>query len=198
METATNLPKQKWHLREVLSSVGWLFPRNAISEDILTTVRFNAPPEALWRGILFYEEVSFPPPLILRLFLPHPVRTSGDKTRTGSTVLCVYSAGRLIKMITEVEPPNLVRFDVLEQRLGIEGCITTMSGSYQIRPGHDGSDVILRTCYRGHLRPRALWRPLERFLAHRVHRYILSGMSVKLDRLDSAKGETIAGVKGIE
>ncbi|MGH9823469.1 MAG: hypothetical protein ACREDR_09485 [Blastocatellia bacterium] len=183
MDIATERPELKWHVRELWGAIGWLFPRNKTSEGVATTICFDSPPEVLWRGILFYEEVPFRPPFVLRLFLPHPVRTSGDKTRVGTTILCVYTTGGLAKTITAVEPPNLVRFEVVEQRLGIEACITTLGGSYHIRARGDGCEVVLTTHYRGHLRPRNLWRPLERFLAHRVHRYILSGMSAHLASL---------------
>jgi hypothetical protein len=49
-------------------------------------------------------------------------------------------------------------------------------GSYEFRADGTGSRVVLATLYSGHLRPRWLWRPLERFLAHRLHRHILDGM----------------------
>ena len=44
----------------------------------------------------------------------------------------------------------------------------------------DGSHVVLTTRYCSRLRPRRLWRPLERRLAHRLHYYILDGMRATL------------------
>jgi hypothetical protein len=184
MDIATNRPEVRWHARQLLGSIGTLFPRNNVNEVVATTVRFDAPPEALWDGIVFYEEVPIRPPLLLRFLLPHPVRTSGDKTRVGTTIVCIYNSGGLVKSITAVDPPHLVRFDVVEQSLGIEGCITTLGGSYEINAGVDGSEVILTTNYRGHLRPRNLWRPLERFVARELHRYILSGIGAKTRALE--------------
>ncbi|MGB0035840.1 MAG: SRPBCC family protein [Candidatus Acidiferrales bacterium] len=162
--------------------VGWLFPRNTVAEIVATSVHFDASPETVWQRILFYEEVSGRPPFLLRVLLPHPVRTEGDKTRAGATVQCRYTRGYLVKRITVVEPPHRVEFEVVEQRLGIESCITALGGSYEIRPRGDGTEVVLTTNYRGHLRPRHLWRPLERFLARQFHRHILGGMSAKVAR----------------
>jgi hypothetical protein len=88
----------------------------------------------------------------------------------------------MVKRITVVERPHLVQFEVTQQRLGIEGCITTLGGSYEIRSCGDQTEVVLTTNYRGHLRPRYFWRPLERFLAHQLHRHILDGMRASLPR----------------
>jgi len=171
---------QRVSLRNLASRVGLLFPRNARSEAVETTLHLNATPEEVWHGILFYEEVPRRPLWFLRIFLPRPVRTDGKKTRIGAIVRCTYDSGHLLKRITAVEPPRLMRFDVLEQRLGVEDCVSMLQGSYEIRATRDGSQVVLTTHYCSRLRPRWLWRPLERCLAHRLHRHILDGMRATL------------------
>ena len=167
-------------LRNLASRVGLLFPRNARSEAVETVRHLNATPEEVWQGILLYEEVPRRPLWFLRIFLPRPIRTDGDKTRLGAIIRCTYDGGHLLKRITAVEPARLVRFDVLEQRLGIEDCVSMSQGSYEIRATGDGAEVLLTTHYRSRLRPRRLWRPLERYLAHQLHRHILDGMRAEL------------------
>jgi hypothetical protein len=167
-------------LRKVVSRVGLLFPINARSEAVETALYLNAPPEEVWQRILFYEEVPRRPLWFLRLFLPRPIRTDGEKTRVGAIVRCTYEGGHLLKRITAVEKACLMRFDVLEQRLGVEDSVSMSQGSYEIRATEDGSQVVLTTHYRSRLRPRRLWRPLERCLAHRLHRHILDGMRATL------------------
>jgi hypothetical protein len=164
-----------------LARFGRLFPRNGTIEDVATTVRFNAVTETVWQGMLFYEEVPSRPMPLLRLFLPAPVRTEGEKTRVGATIACTYDGGYLEKRITAAERARFVRFDVLVQQLGVEDCISMTGGSYEMSDHPGGSELVLTTRYRGHLRPRWLWRPLERFLAHRLHRHILDGMRAALE-----------------
>ena len=159
-----------------LAMIGRLFPRNETLEVVATRVHFAASPESVWQGMLFYEEVPCRPAPLLRMFLPVPVRTRGEKTRAGSLIECTYEGGYLEKRITAVEDARSVRFDVLVQRLGVEDSISMDGGSYEICAVSGGADVVLSTRYRGHLRPRWLWRPLERFLAHGLHRHILDGM----------------------
>jgi hypothetical protein len=142
--------------------------------------------------MLMFEEVPVRPPVLLRVFLPHPVRTEGDKTRVGAAIQCTYTGGHLVKLIKVVEPPHLVQFEITEQRLGIEGCVTMLGGSYELRSRGEETEIVLTTNYRGHLRPRFFWRPLERFLAHQLHRHILDGMRASLPCAESSTRVPIA------
>ena len=63
-------------------------------------------------------------------------------------------------------------------------------GSYEMRPEKGGGTLlVLTTNYRGHLWPRFLWRPIERYIAHGVHNHILDGMRTVLEGHAAAIGE---------
>lgn len=164
------------HPREWLWLIGRLFRPAAAIDAVTTRAGFDAAPDEVWQRMVFYEEVPHRPPLLLRLFLPTPVSTRGDGRRVGAMVECTYSRGSLVKRITLFERPRLVRFEVVEQCLGVERCVTTVEGSYELSADGDGAQVALTTRYRGHLRPRWLLRPFERLLAHQLHGHILAGM----------------------
>jgi hypothetical protein len=83
----------------------------------------QASPEAVWKRLMFFEEVPGRPPWVLRLLLPDPVRSEGEKSGIGAVVQCTYAVGDLVKRITAVDPPFHLGFEVVEQRLGIEGCV---------------------------------------------------------------------------
>ena len=171
--------------------VSWLFGRTGVNEAVATRVRFNRSPEEVWNHLLFYEEVPGRPAFLLRTMLPYPVRTEGDKTRVGGTVYCAYRGGDLSKRITTIEPPHLLQFDVIEQRLGIEGCILTRGGSYQIETHGDACDVVLITNYRTYLRPRYLWRPLEALLVTQLHIHVLGGIGAAVLPRDPPVGPAV-------
>jgi len=156
--------------------LGWLFGGEGVREEVATRVYFGASPEVAWDRILFYEEVPGRAPFPLRAFMPSPVHTEGAKDSVGSRVRCVYNRGYLIKRITMVNRPRRIRFEVTEQRLGIEGCVVALGGSYEIEPSGEGSEFTLTTRYMAHLHPRALWRPLEQLVAGQLHRHVLKGM----------------------
>jgi hypothetical protein len=160
-------------------ALDWLarcFPRSSRVAAVTTTFRLEVPRERAWATLRFYEDIPTRPPALLRLILPTPVRSEGQKLQPGGMVRCTYEGGYLIKRVTLAEPPGLLRFEVLEQDLGIEHCISLVEGSYELRDQGSGCEVLLTTAYRGHLRPRFLWRPVERALAHAVHLHILRGM----------------------
>jgi hypothetical protein len=165
----------------LLAQVGRLFPRNPAIDTVRTVTHLSASPEDVYRKMLFYEEVPAQPNSLLRMLLPMPVRTRGDKKTPGSKVECMYDDGYLEKVIRVVDPGRRVHFDVIEQKLGIEASVSMIGGSYELDPDGNGTRITLSTSYHGHLRPRWLWRPLEHYLAHRVHRHILDGMRVVLE-----------------
>ena len=150
--------------------------RESVSESVATQVHFASSAETVWKRIVFYEEVPGHIPFLLRALLPWPLRSEGDKTAAGTTVVCTYNRGSLVKRIIRVEPRHLLRFEVIEQHLGIEDCVIARSGSYEIRSDAGGTQVILTTNYTAALRPRWVWRPCERLLAAQLHRHVLSGM----------------------
>jgi hypothetical protein len=168
------------HPRGLFNALASRFPRNSEIEEISTEASFPLPAEKICERILLYEEVPGRPGLFLRLLLPLPLRSEGSKSETGSLVRCIYSGGHLVKRITNVQTGQLVAFEVLEQELGIEGFATLEGGSYRILKRGASSGVVLTTRYCGHLRPRWLWRTLERWLARGVHERILQGMKCSL------------------
>lgn len=177
------------HAARLLS---WLCARNGVNEAVATRISFDCSPEEVWNHLLFYEEVPGRPAFLLRTMLPCPVRTEGDKTRVGATVLCTYRGGDLAKRIITIEPPRRLQFEVIEQRLGIEGCILARGGSYQIEAQANACDVVLITNYRAHLRPRYLWHPLEALLVTELHLHILHGIRAAVRPRSPALGPAVA------
>ena len=150
---ATKVQQGRQGLRRLMNAVGAWFPRNYEREAVTTEIRLDASPEAVWRALRFYEEIPNRPGPFLSALLPLPVRSEGEKTKVGASIRCLYQGGHLVKRIAVSEPARLLRFDVLEQNLGIENSVTMGEGSYEIRPTEGGADVLLTTHYIGHLRP---------------------------------------------
>jgi hypothetical protein len=107
----------------------------------------------------------------------------------------LYEDGYLTKRITAVEPGELLRFEVVEQQLGIEKSFRAHEGSYELREVPTGTAVTLTTRYAGSLWPRFLWRPVERYFGHKFHLYVLRGMREALDSQDRSLAEATPGVR---
>jgi len=152
-------------------------PRRTEVGTVRTELHVNATPQEAWNAIMFYEEVEHSPPWLLRLALPKPIRSVGNKEREGEIVRCVYDRGYLVKRISRREEDRLLAFEVVEQKLHFERDVTLLDGSFQITPSEDGSaSIVVTTRYERHLSPAWLWQPIENEVVHALHEHVLEGM----------------------
>lgn len=160
------------------------FPIAHTVAEISSSATFDAPAAKVWDNILFYEQVTHaPPPLLLVVSLPRPLRAEGRKDAVGDVSRCVYNTGYLVKTITRREPPRLLAFDVTEQHLQFEQDIELIDGSFLVEPlSERQTRVFLTTRYRRLLRPAWLWEPMEREIVHTLHQHVLEGMRLRADR----------------
>ena len=143
---------------------------------------FTAPPERVWNGLMFYEQIDERPPFHLRLLLPMPVGTEEAGATVGALVRCYYDGGHLLKRITELNPERHYQFDVVEQTIAIGGGLSLSGGGYTLRElpgGH--TEVAVTTRYSGGRRPEWLWRPVEAAVCHLFHRHLLAAMRRKVE-----------------
>ncbi len=144
---------------------------------VSTAAVFDATPRATWDAIAFYEQVDHEPPLLLRVAMPVPVGVEGVSDRVGAEPRCVYERGYLVKRITVRNPERELAFDVIEQQLGMERDVILRDGRFLLTPRSDGrTTVLLETRYDAPLRPRWLWRPVERRVVRALHAHVLRGM----------------------
>ncbi|MCH8046113.1 MAG: hypothetical protein IID44_20565 [Planctomycetes bacterium] len=152
-------------------------PRRTEVATIRSELTIDATPQEAWQAVMFYEEVEHDPPWLLRLALPKPVRSVGNKQREGEVVRCYYDRGYLVKRISRREEGRLLAFDVIEQKLHFERDVTLLGGSFEIIPTGDGrSHIVLTTRYERHLSPAWIWQPIESEVVHTLHEHVLEGM----------------------
>ncbi len=141
---------------------------------VATPMTIAAPRARVWERLMFYEQLDQRPPLHLRLLLPVPIRTIGEKSHVGDEARCLYEGGHLIKRITAVEPGRVYAFDVIEQSLPVGGGMRLVGGEYRLDEQQSGVTVMtLSTRYVSARRPRWLWRSIEAAVCHSFHRHIL-------------------------
>jgi len=145
--------------------------------SIITHMTFATGPDQVWNRLMFYEQLDERPPLHLRLLLPVPIRTVGDKSHVGDEARCVYEGGHLIKRITAVDDRRRYAFEIVEQALRVGGGMKLSGGEYLLDERSPGTtDVSLATHYESQKRPRWLWQPIEAAVCHAFHRHILRAM----------------------
>lgn len=150
--------------------------------SIITRMTFAASTSQVWDGLLFYEEITRPPPIHLRLLLPTPTGTEGKVSEVGSEVMCTYQGGYLRKRITRIEPGQLYQFEIAEQRLSVGGNMLLCGGGYSLRKiAEDKTEVSVETCYISTLWPRWILRSFESLVCHGFHRYLLGAIRRKIE-----------------
>jgi hypothetical protein len=155
-------------------------------ERVSTEMVIATPPEDCWKSIMFYEEVTHQPPLILRVGLARPLHTTGSSAHVGDVKTCVYNKGRISKVVTGIDPGKRLAFDVCEQQIGYERDVRLIGGSFDLEPAPGGTRVTLTTVYQPLLAPRFCWRSGERIAVHILHGYVLEGMKAKAESMHAA------------
>ncbi len=156
----------------------------ASPERISTTRVIDAPVDAVWQSIMFYEEVEHEPPLLLRIGLAHPLATTGSSREVGDIKTCLYNKGRISKQITAVERHRLLAFTIIEQSIGYERDVRLTGGRFEFESiGDNRTRVTLTTEYEPLLSPRFAWRWGERLAVHTLHEHVLKGMAIESERL---------------
>lgn len=158
---------------------------------ILTERKVPVSPGALWRDLVFFEEIRTRPPLLLRLGLPRPSHVEGSHQNVGDIAVCVYHHGRLVKQITGVTPARRLAFRVLEQDLHFEHDVQLLGGSFDLEDlGEEGTHLRLATTYRPLLGPRWIWLPLERWAVHTLHHHVIDAIEIRGERAPGALQQT--------
>lgn len=151
-------------------------------EVVSTTEVIAAPTNAVWDSIVFFEEVTHEPPLILRVGLARPLYTLGAAQAVGDRKVCVYNKGHITKEIAQAEPGRLLAFNVIEQEIGYERDVRLVGGSFALTPMTPSTtNVVLTTEYAPRLAPRFAWRPFEHYAVHTLHGHVLEGMRRKAE-----------------
>jgi hypothetical protein len=165
---------------------------------VRTVAIIDAPPDAAWDSILFYEEVKHRPPLLLRLPLWRPIRATGDSSHVGGIKVCQYTIGRLVKKIRSIEPNRKLEFDVIEQKKIETEAVRLVGGSFTLEPldGGKRTKVTLETTYVPLLTPRFAWYPFEAYTVHTLHGHVLEGMRQRAEAKIRDKGENEPKVSG--
>lgn len=144
---------------------------------IVTQMKFAATADQVWQRLMFYEQLDQRPPFHLRMLLPVPIKTIGDKSHVGDEARCLYEGGHLIKRVTEIEPNKRYAFEVTEQELELGGGMRLSGGEYVLEESSPGTtEVKLSTRYQSPRQPRWLWQPIEAAVCHSFHRHILRAM----------------------
>ncbi len=156
-------------------------------ETVVTRVEIAAAPDRVWDSLMYYEEVTHPPPWILHVGLARPTATEGWSRRVGETKKCLYNKGWITKRVTGVEANRKLTFDVIEQHIGYERDVRLTGGAFELEPmASGGTRLVMRTHYQPLLGPRFGWTWAEHLAVGILHEYVGEGISIRAREMTEA------------
>lgn len=162
-------------------------PNAAIArlDRVVTRQTLSMAPSRIWNGLVFYENIPDPPPLLLRLLLPVPMGTEGRITTVGDTVTCRYREGYLLKRLTKLTRNSLYEFEVVDQSFSSRLKVWFAGGCYSLCELSNGrTEVVVETRYESARTPRWFWKPMEKMVCHSFHRYLLKSIRRSMESTD--------------
>ena len=84
----------------------WLFPRDAPSLKVVSSIEVNAPPERVWKHVVTFSELPPPQEAIFRAGIAYPVRAQIEGSGPGAVRRCEFSTGSFIEPIEVWDEPS--------------------------------------------------------------------------------------------
>jgi hypothetical protein len=155
--------------------------------EVVTTVDVGAPPEAVWRRVVQFDEIDEQPEWFFRAGIAYPIRATIAGTGVGALRRCGFSTGAFIEPITVWDAPRRLAFNVVAQppplrELSIyskvyaphlDGYFRSSRGEFTLTPTPTGTRLAGHTWYSVDFYPQGYWRWMSETLLHRIHRRVL-------------------------
>lgn len=150
-----------------------LTPPNSIAA-VSTAAVVEASPTDIWSARIFGDDETAEAPALRRIGLAAPERNTGHASLVGDVKEIPLSDGLVRLRITRSDAPRVLEYDVLEQSGFEDGTARLSGGALQLDALPDGATrVTITTRYEPLLGARAIWGPIERFVAEQLHRHVL-------------------------
>jgi hypothetical protein len=164
---------------------------------VTTSMVVNAAPEAVWKHVVAFPDITAEPDWLLRPGLAYPVRTRIEGTGAGAPRSCDLSTGTVQERVTVWDEPRLLRFAVTAtppamREMGLYGPIypkhldgyyVSKAGQFELTPLPGGRTLVTGTSWYQHgLWPAGYWRLWSDAVVHHIHRRVLEHIRALSER----------------
>jgi len=163
---------------------------------VTTSIEVNAPPEAVWRHVVSFSDITAPPAWYFRTGLAYPLRARIDGSGIGAVRHCEFTTGAFIEPITAWDAPRRLAFDVAAQPAPLQewspypavyaphldGFFRTSRGEFRL-VAIDGGRTRLEgtTWYSLDMQPATYWNSIADTVLHAVHRRVLEHVKAQAE-----------------
>src|SRR6185436_9279818 len=164
---------------------------------VLSSIEVDAPPAAVWRHGIAFEDIAAPPEWYFRAGLAYPLRARIAGSGAGAIRYCEFSTGAFREPITEWTEPERLAFDVTDPTPPLEewspyshvyaphlaGYFRTSHGEFRLVPLAGGRTRLEgRTWYTLRMAPATYWNPIADAILHRIHQRVLRHIKATSER----------------
>jgi uncharacterized membrane protein YhaH (DUF805 family) len=157
--------------------------------SVTSTIEIDAPPEAVWRNVVSFQQIDEPREWYFHTGLAYPQRAEILGTGVGAERHCVFSTGAFVEPITVWDEPRLLKFGVSAEPPAMH----ELSPYPNVHPPHldhyfsskQGQFLLIAlpggrtrlegtTWYRNRFWPQAYWQAWSDAIIHRIHMRVLA------------------------
>jgi hypothetical protein len=161
----------------------------APTNEVVTTVVVDAPPDVVFRRVTSFPDLAPPSEWIFRHGIAYPVRARIVGEGVGATRYCEFSTGTFVEPITRWEAPHRLAFDVVENPLPMKewgftddvdaphlhGFMRSKRGEFRLTELPGGKTRLEGiTDYELSLYPALYWKLWSDGIVHAIHERVLT------------------------
>jgi uncharacterized membrane protein YhaH (DUF805 family) len=164
---------------------------------VKSAIEVNAPPEAVWKEVVSFEQIAPPTELIFRAGIAYPMRAQMIGSGPGAVRRCVFSTGAFVEPIHVWDAPRLLRFGVSEnpppmheitpyahiRAPHLNGYFVSRQGQFLLTALPGGRTRLEGTTWYSHtMWPEAYWHLWSDYVIHRIHMRVLAHIKSEVER----------------
>jgi hypothetical protein len=163
---------------------------------VTTRIIIKASPEAVWKNVIQFPQLSPPTELIFNAGIAYPINAKIEGVGVGAIRRCNFSTGSFVEPITVWQQPHLLKFDVDEQpetmkELSfynlhpnhIHGYFVSKHGQFNISRLKNGTTLLEGTTwYNNRIKPAVYWNVWCNFIIHKIHERVLTHIKAEAEK----------------
>ncbi|MEB0263294.1 MULTISPECIES: hypothetical protein [unclassified Mucilaginibacter] len=164
--------------------------------SVTTRIIIKASPEAVWKNVIQFPQLSPPSELIFNAGIAYPINAKIEGVGVGAIRRCNFSTGSFVEPITVWQQPHLLKFDVVEQPETMKeislydlhpnhlhGYFVSKNGQFNITKLKDGSTLLEGTTwYSNRIKPVIYWNIWCDFIIHKIHERVLAHIKAEAEK----------------